>query len=237
MSYGVTREEIERTIYRNLVEIAANNGYAVDTLGKTKPVVEAERAAVKSAKGGIVDLFSIGTTQQRGLKGNNGIYVNLRQFNAGSVAHWEDTEIRQDPNDPNIYSQVQVTEGMRNLLYDVRSVTSGSQFDRVCGDIIYGGLCQTFVGRYIPVVLDDYVTRDPERRILVQFSGSQEIKSSDFLERLYTFTVMDVWLKGEFGFFGDTTVYNGIVPLTKVCANKVDENGDIETQLLDIDES
>ena len=85
-----------------------------------------------------------------------------------------------------------------------------------------GAISSSSTGFPLFLVNSDY-SIDPNKNFLIKYLGSQEIKTPKFLERLYSFEVIDTWVE-DWDVIADTPV----PLLTKVIAYggiKNPENG------------
>jgi hypothetical protein len=221
MSVSFTRSEIERTITERIRLRAVALGYLPDVMLFQGNLAgyEAARQAIIAGGKEIVDIFGVGSLDNRGEKFYNRIFLNLRQYNNGTVSHWGESSYVETQSVPSpLYSREQVYGSTRSLIYDIRSVCGGvnaTEYDRLCLDMIMGSLTTSNVGFYLPVLKPD-MTFDNTRRFGIRFAGSNEIKTTAFFERLMSFEVFDVWLDGETSSWDITTPTTGIVPLIEV---------------------
>lgn len=218
-----TYEEIERTLYLKMLRLATSMGYAVDITqyqprnGANETAYLTARQDVLDAGNELIDVFNISEADSRGEKLVNRIVINLRSIDPGSVYHSGETYY--DEVSPNHYDTKTVEGGLQVLRYDIRSVTKSAKYDRICRQIILGALTNSKAT--ISTVKDDY-TFDTNKNFLIQHIGSTDVNQTDFLERLYTFDVTDVWIDE----FDTSTIETGIVPLQTVTGYGVATNPD-----------
>lgn len=216
-----TRAEIERTIMDMVRRKVVQMGFLPDSvpfyLANDEAGYLAARQAIIAGGKQLIDIFGIGSEENRGEKFFNRIFMNLRQYNNGLTSHWNNSSYEDiSPlQDGSLFERQTVFGSTRSILYDIRSVTMNAEYDRVCTDAIMGGLTTSFAGYGVKVVNSDY-TIDNSRFFLLRYKGSQEIKTPKFFERLYTYEVLDVWLDGE-NYSWDTFVpTTNIPPLTRI---------------------
>lgn len=220
MANTFTRSEIERTLMDRVRRKLVALGYLPDSVpffltNNPAGYLAARQAIITSGKE-LIDVFGIGSEENRGEKFYHRIFLNLRQYNNGLVSHWNNSDYKE--TSPGVFERQTVTGSTRSILYDIRSVTMNAEYDRICTDAIMGGLTTSFAGFGLPVTNADY-TIDNNRVFLVRYKGSQEIKTPKFFERLYTYEVLDVWLDGE-NYSWDTIVpTTNIPPLSRIIAD------------------
>lgn len=221
-----TRAEIERSIMDCIRRRLVAMGFLPDAvpyfLSNDNAGYLAARQTILSGGKQLIDVFGIGSEDDRGEKFYNRIFMNLRQYNNGLVSHWNNSSYEDIGG--GLYERRTVFGSTRSILYDIRSVTMSAEYDRICTDAIMGGLTTSFAGYAIRVTGADY-SIDPNRFFLIRYKGSQEIKTPKFFERLYTYEVLDVWLDGEVSWdtFAPTT---NIPPISRIIGTggTIDDN-------------
>ena len=221
MAFTVSREEIERTIFEFIRLRLVAMGFLADVAAyqpsnpANKAAYEAALQAIRTGGDEVIDLYGVGSNEKRGEKRVNKLFINLRQSNPGSVSVWGES---LDPNsgNPNVYERRFFSSSTSDLILDVRSVCDKTEYDRICTQAVMQGITASRTGQALPVVLNDG-TQDGTRYILVRFVNSTDIRTPQFLERLYTFEVIDVWLDD----WGYVPYITGIPQLTEATANAV----------------
>ena len=138
-----TRQEIEETLTNLIRQRAVDLGYLPDVtqfVGNPAGYKAARQAIIDSGKE-IIDVFGIGSADERGEKKYHRITLNLRQYNNGSITHYGDS-IYQDDGNGN-FNRVEGFASSRNILYDLRSSVSGpnaTEYDRICLDLVMSAL-------------------------------------------------------------------------------------------------
>lgn len=214
-----TREEIEHTLINLIRQRAVALGYLPDVTlfaGNKAGYLAARQAIIDSGKE-LIDVFGIGSADERGEKTYHRITLNLRQYNNGSITHYGDSIYQDDGSGG--YNRVQGFASSRNILYDIRSSVSGpnsTQYDRICLELVMSALGTLSVGKYLPTLVNVTTGEyDSDRRFLCAYNGSQEIKGTDFFERLMTYEIIDIFLRGVTDWNSEIPTSN-IVPLGEI---------------------
>ena len=221
-----SREQIEQTLTERMRDAVVNLGLLPDVrlfLPANEAGYIAARQAIITGGNEIIDVFGIGSAEVRGEKAINKIFMNLRQFTTGSVAHSDLFTESYDDNGTTKFREVQVNGSTMNMILDVRSVVKSTKYDRYCTEAIMRGMTQSIQGIFVPI-LDS--NGDPtEDTFLLKFVSSQEIKGKDFFERLYTFEAQDIWI----GNWDAPIVRDNIPMLTRItnCIFANDADADI----------
>jgi hypothetical protein len=223
MSDIFTREEIERSITEHIRQRAIALGYLPDVtlfVGNMAGY-QAARAAIITGGKELIDIFGIGSADNRGEKTYHRIFLNLRQYNNGSVTHAGDSGYVE--TSPGVYDRQVVNASMKTIIYDLRTVTAGvnaTEYDRICLDLIMASLTTSSAGYGLPALKAD-MTFDLNKRMNIRYTGSNEIKGTDFFERQITFEVFDVWLNGSSGSvpWGTSIPTAGILPIDRIIGN------------------
>lgn len=223
-----TRQEVEHTIIELIRRKVVEVGHLPDVrafAGNLAGYVAARQAQVAGGKD-LIDVFGIGSNKTRGEKFYHRIFLNLRQYNNGTVSHWSDSDyIDTQSGAAGNFDRNAVYGSTTDILYDIRSVVNSetgdgiADIDRLCFEIVFAALTKSMVGIYLPVWDESLGDFDPSRRFLIQYQGAQEIKVG--LERLMTFLVHDVWLDGEFLSLDTTPETLNIPPLTQVLGDGI----------------
>lgn len=215
-----TREEIDRTITELLRKRTVAGGYLPDVLSfpSNMPAYEAARAAIITGGNQLIDVFGVGSNYNRGEKNYNRIFVNLRQYNNGTVSHAGESDYVQTQSGPTLYQRELVYASTKNIIYDIRTVCSGKEatkYDRICTDIVFGALTTSSSCVGIPVLKPDF-TFDYNRMFFIRYLGTNAVNIADFLERQIAFEVVDVWLDGDIGPWGVTVPTTNIPPINRI---------------------
>lgn len=194
--YVFSRQGVEQTLTELMRQVAVNLGVLPDVdvyLPANKAGYIAARAAIITGGGEIVDIYGVGSGEKRGEKLINKVFLNLRQQNEGDISHSGLATEEYDDNGTTKFRERQVEGSTMNLVYDVRTVTQSTEYDRLCTQIVFQGLTQSRQGIYVFILDGDGNPTD--QTFLLRFLSSQEIKTPSFFERLYTFQVEDVWIE------------------------------------------
>lgn len=232
-----TREEIDRTITELLRRRTVLGGYLPDVLlfAGNMPGYELARTAIVTGGKQLIDVFGVGSNYNRGEKNYHRIFVNMRQYNNGSVHHAGESSYRQTQTLPvPLYQREVVYASTKNILYDIRTVCSGTdatKYDRICTDIAFGALTTSGACVAIPVLKPD-MTFDSSRTFLIRYLGTNAVFVGDFLERQITFEVVDVWLTGEISPWGVTVPTTNIPPLTHIIGTGGPESDPPPTEII-----
>jgi len=214
--FSVARQEIENTLEWFIRTRCVAMGYLADVT-LYQPSNPANKAAYKAANQAIVTSgreiimpFGVSSPERREEVKCNKIFINLRQINPGTVSLWGDT-IDPSTSLPGTWERRFRATSTSTVIYDIRSVTESAEYDRLCTQAIMQGITASRVGQGFPIVLPNG-TIDNTRYIQVRLVNATDIKTPKFLERLYTFEVLDVYLDD----WGYTPTDTGIVPIIEV---------------------
>lgn len=194
--YVFSRQGVEQTLTELMRQVAVNLGVLPDValyLPSDKAGYIAARAAIITGGDEIVDIYGVGSGEKRGEKLINKVFLNLRQQNEGGISHSGLATESYDDNGTTKFRERQVEGSTMNLVYDVRTVTQSTEYDRLCTQIVFQGLTQSRQGIYVFILDGD--GNQTNKTFLLRFLSSQEIKTPSFFERLYTFQVEDVWIE------------------------------------------
>lgn len=228
LGYTISRKEIERTIMENIRTRVVAMGYLADVALYQPPTVPNQTAytaanqAIVTAGKQVIEVFGVGSNEARGEKRVNKIFINLRQINPGSISHWGES---LDPSVlPNTWQRSFVATSSSNLVYDIRTVTKTTEYDRICTQALMNGVTSSRTAQGLAVILDNG-TADTSRYVMVRLVNSTDIRNDQFIERLYTFEVIDAWIDS----WEVVPYQNDIVPIIEV-----EQDGEIDETTIDL---
>lgn len=230
MSWGqFTYSEIDNCLFEHLRRRVVALGYYPDlTLFQpTTPTnvinFNAALAVIKSTKNPI-NIVGVGAFIDKGQMELNTLYVHRVSKDKGSVAMFDTGLVRTDglttPPDANTtYGRVSTKGFTQNVQYEVRFIANNQDNADVLSGIILFALTN---GRdYFDIYDLNTGLVVPDKQILLEFVGEQDLNLYEFKEYIYRFTVIDAWIVlGDNLPDGIETIINpNIVPITQIDLN------------------
>ncbi|CAB4185128.1 hypothetical protein UFOVP1492_113 [uncultured Caudovirales phage] len=200
----MTIETLSRTLYERLRLAAVASGCLPDVLIHTTPVAfAAAKAAIRLTGVQIVEVKGEGAPDQKDEKTVTTISLQRRGSSPGGLGGWP---VMQHVATGANFKKVQLPDKTRNVLYEVRSVSNSARYDRIADQIIVDALGQR---KYLQAVLPNH-SFDPTEGFLLMKSGESDVTSTDIIERIYTFSAVDVWLEEP------TLIAEGVVQMAQI---------------------
>lgn len=227
-------ESIDRTIfeYTRLAVVAAGylpNVTSYATASLYKSAKDAMRASLPDKQ--LIEVYGIGAAESRDEKTVNKIIIDRIGFIKGGTGGFPATKYEQTGSGAGAtFKKFMYPAASKNVRYEIRYITNSAKFDRIIMQLIE----DTFGDRvYLKTVQvsGSTVTLDGQE-ILIDQTNFVDASSTDLIERVYTFTVPDVWIQ-EFKQIGGT-----IVPMSTVHVDMYYNDATMEDTLgdhLDID--
>lgn len=216
---AVTYRELDDSIQEMIRAKVVSAGYFPD-LRSFQPQSPANVAAFEAAKAAIIsggkeliDVIGNGIPKKKGEVLMHTIYINRTGNNKGSVSIFDEASI--DTGGGN-FQRVKTHGATQNVTYEVRFVADRMDYAQIIKAIIEDALGSD--KDYYPIIDIETGIVDPERVMLLEFTGSDDVNYFDYKEYIFTFNVLDAWVVSSSNFpNGVQTITNpNIVPITEI---------------------
>jgi len=190
----VNLESLDRTIFELLRLRLVAIGYLPDiTLFSTLAEYEAEKKAWEADPSKtLVEVFGVGPSKARNRKESHRILIDRKKSSVGSLGgntiHYTENAEELPDEDFKRFTKRRRPENTFNVHYEIRIITDSARVDRKLSDVIYSGLgtkraTKLFEG-------NDF----GDKLALLVYDDDVDVSSTDFIERMYQYSFMDVWL-------------------------------------------
>jgi len=201
MIQTVTYNELDNTFFEVLRRAVVAAGYLPNILSYQTGTLAQRAAAYKQAKvtlrdsiGTITEIFNTGSFESKGEKTINKIVIVRGAKKLGSIGGWPATQIDVTTGLPltaeSRFKKSFTPDASNNVSYEVRLITNDAVWDNTLSSVIDNAIPQK---RFINTVGNDGL--DTNNRVLVVSNGDTNISAFNFIERIFRFTVMDVFVQ------------------------------------------
>lgn len=204
----MTLEDLDRTIYEHIRLEVVRLGYLPDVTLYATP--ELYRNALESLQQTlkfkqIIDVLGVGAENSRDDKRPNRIIIDRLTITQGSLGSYGVTDFEKQPDDS--FTKSQRNYSTQDIQYNVRCISNSAHYDRVLNQIIIN----VYNRLNYKKVLENGILTDDE--ILITQTDARDVSSTDLLEKLFIYTVEDVYI-GD-----DTTIGTDISGITEIDTN------------------
>ena len=212
-------EEVDRTVYNTIRLLLVAGNHLPDVM--SFPATEQGKLDYQAAKDALgddlIEIFGVGTGNRRGLKDCNRIVINRKNGSPASsgMGGYPATKLVQTVPNPATpadkrWRKEYLPDAALDLHYDIRVISSTTKYERVMSTVLH-----TAIGlrRYMLAYSPD-LSALSGKNFLVFYNTDTEIAAdylNDWAERMYFYTVADIWLDT-----GLHTISDAIVPLTSI---------------------
>lgn len=186
------------------------------TLYTTAEAFSAAKTAHTTAGKTLVEVFGTGSTASRDRKESHRIVINRKGTAEGTIGgrtvYYEPKEV--EVGEPARFNKKRRPEETVMVNYEIRLVTNSTEVERKCSSAIFSALG---IKRYVQMFNGNTFTN---KSALLIFKGDAEVNSTDFIERLYMFGYLEIWLDntsedlGEVAALTDIQVSIGLLDTT-----------------------
>lgn len=212
------RQIIERSIYRLLVDQVVLEGFGVDpqtytndALGTTQKT--SDMAAITATKGFCVEIFGVGTSQNRDIKKTPRISIDSKSYSLGVIGNETTSYVPISAGMFNLESQAQ---NSMDLQVDIVMESSNVEQDRVIQALV----AQALPGRKFLKIYNSVDT------FLCMFITSHTWNNTieGIIGKVHTYEIPDLWIS-------ESTVLTYNIPsINQIDLDIEPENGIIITQ-------
>lgn len=231
MSWGqFTYSEIDDSIFEHLRRYVVAQGYYPD-LTLFVPENTTNRTAFDNALAVIkgtgktpINTIANGVFANKGEMALNSLYIHRIAKDKGSVAIFDTESVRTDglntpPDENTPYARIKTHGFTQNISYEVRFLSNTQVNADLMSAFIHGAL--TFGIDYFDIFDLNTGNTTPEKQILLEFAGEQDLNLFDYKEFVFRFNVIDAWIvNGDTLPDGVQTIVNpNIVPIKEINLN------------------
>lgn len=204
----ISLEILDRTIYEHLRLELVKRGYLPDILAfGTKEEYNAAKEVINNTDGiYLVDIYGLGASDSRDKKHAHSIIVNRKPIIPSSLGGGT-TYYTPNMNGEEIenYTKGKYPERSADVGYEIRIITNSVKLDRILTDIIFKALGWSRDIHTMEKDSDDMGIKT----VSCVFDGDVNVTSTDFIEKIYNYTLKDVWLDST------AVTYEGTIPVLK----------------------
>lgn len=190
-------ETIDRTIFELLRTGCVSYGILPDWRVMVGTTLQDKQAAYESAKTTIrttkeiVEVFGIGSAESRDAKLINRITMARKSTKMGNVgaSGVVGFEKRPDGN----FNKFKYPDSTVNIAYEIRTISKKTQYERIMSNIVSSRL-----GRRTALKSVDSNWHFTGEDFLIEFAGAVNVSSTDFIEWIFNYNVLDVWLDDSY---------------------------------------
>lgn len=209
-----TYEELDRTVYEHIRRQLVTIGALPDRKLMTAAAYKAAKDVLE-ANGTLIEVFGQGGTEARDKKKINRITILRRNTQRGSLGAFGihsinpvyDNSGNTEPENIVSYTKVRQPSGCKNVIYEIRSIAVKTKYERIMIKAINDALGY---GDYINIVDPATLNNVEGKEEFLAIAGDVDVSSTNFIERLFTYQYLDVWVDEP------VTVSTTIVPITEI---------------------
>lgn len=205
---------IDRTIFELLRRGAVSVGKLPDwrtvtgaTLKDRQDAYEAQKTALRTNTQ-LIEVFSIGSAESRDTKSVNKIVLTRKSTAMGTIGAngVEGYEKRPDGS----FDKFKYPDSTVTLMYEIRIIGAKTEYERLMSNII-----TSQIGRRRNIKSVDGTWNFTGEMFTIDFAGSVNVSSTDFVEWVFNYRVSDVWV-------ADAELIASVVPaLTTININTI----------------
>ena len=190
----ITLETLDNTLLEYIRRKAVSSGlypdwralsHITDDRLKQQAFEDAKKAITNSGKD-LIEVYNVGSSRSRHVKGFNKIILNRTNISLGSVgATHRSYYVPQGSH----FIKKNYPNSTHNIEYDIRLVCNNSKYERIMHDIILGALGTR---KSLPTLLADNTFKGSY--VNIENTGNVNLSSDEFIEYVYKFSILDVWL-------------------------------------------
>jgi len=222
----ISLETLDRTIYEHLRRELVKRGHLPDiTTFNSKETYKTAKNTIKGTTGKyLIEIFGLGASESRDKKQSHSIIINRKPIVPSELGGG--TEYFTPNKNGEViesYTKGKYPERSADVGYEVRIITNTVKVDRIITDVIFKALGWS---KNIATIVDGSHNLDT-KTVQCVFTGDVNVTSTDFIEKIYNYTLKEVWLDST------AEVYEGTIPVLKHIDIKVKElpSGDDITEI------
>lgn len=208
----MTRENVDRTLFELLRKGVVAAGYLPDVslfAGNPNGYKAAKLALQNSLPDKqLIEVFGVGSAEARDEKIVNKIVINRKREKQGTMGGFPSMRFTEYKNGlgQNRFKKEFLPAYCKDVEYEIRFITNSTKYERVLSNIM-----DTVLGlRAYSKIYDNTGAQIPDEEILIEQTGDLDVSSTKLVERLFMYTVPDVWLQEN------KLIQDNIVPMTTV---------------------
>lgn len=211
----LSRKNIENGLFRALnLELAERDHFPDLSLIADKTAFDTAIAALKSGGNTIIGLKNVTTPDNK----DNDHYniINIERVGAYNGRYGKNIKFfvqqgEETPDENTLYDLHELKGRVHDVEYALRIITKDNDVDIAVNEVINTALeDRSYIKSY-----DDSWTEGQE--FLVRYQGEVNVSGSDYIERIYTYMVYDVWEH-------DSKIIRQNVPSTKYIEMKMNDD-------------
>lgn len=204
MSWGqFTYKELDNSIFEHIRREVVAQGYYPNLVlfQPTNPTnINLFNTALNTIKGtGKTPINTVGNMvfKDKGEMKLNTLYIHRVSKNKGSIAMFDTQAVRTDglttaPNNSTTYSVIESKGFTQDIQYEIRFVSKTQADTDLMSNIIQ--LALTFGRDYFNIYDLDTNSIVPNKQMLLEFEGEQDLNIFEYKEIIFRFSVLDAWI-------------------------------------------
>jgi hypothetical protein len=209
----ITYDELDRGIFEPLRKAVVLAGLMPDVTLAANPDAYAIsrtnlRASLATANLSLVEVFGVGSFNARNAATDSRIVIDRHVENKGTIGGWGTTYLEKTSGTGvnSIFTKKRNPSSSDDITYAIRTICKNTDMDR-----IMAGLLKSIIGQLgFLYGVDSSGNNIPDKVFEINYVGMVDVSVKEYMERVYKFTAMDVFLEPE------TIVQTGIPVMTTV---------------------
>lgn len=210
MSFSI--QELERTVYANLVNKVVEMGYLPDReIANTEQLYAAALAVVIANKGFSIEVKGVGSPRDREGKNNFKIVLIRKNTKRGDIgAEW--TTYFEQTGDT--FTKYQRSGISKDFPFEIRAIGNGTEGQRIMEELIYDAFG---TNKYLPAIIMDQGLKvfNVNKTFLFTYTGDFDLTNGQMSERIFVYVAIDIFTK-PLGLHPDVVLRSDVVQLRDI---------------------